>query len=78
MTKPSDGRVVCLHGRDELKLEARATEVPGPGEVRVAVLTGGICGSDLQYWLEGGIGTIRVRDPFILGQEGTGLTRPTA
>ena len=31
-----------------------------------------ICGSDLHYWLEGGIGTIRVREPIILGHEAAG------
>ncbi|MDR7126689.1 L-idonate 5-dehydrogenase [Pseudotabrizicola sp. 4114] len=72
MTNPSENRVVCLHGQDDLKLETRAVEMPGPGEVRVAVLAGGICGSDLHYWLEGGIGTIRVREPIILGHEVAG------
>lgn len=72
MTPPTENRVVCLHGQEDLKLETRAIETPGPGEVRVAVLAGGICGSDLHYWLEGGIGTIRVREPIILGHEAAG------
>ena len=72
MTNPSENRVICLHGQDDLKLETRPIEAPGPGEVRVAVLAGGICGSDLHYWLEGGIGTIRVREPIILGHEAAG------
>ncbi|WP_235822675.1 alcohol dehydrogenase catalytic domain-containing protein, partial [Pseudogemmobacter blasticus] len=33
----------------------------------------GVCGSDLHYWLEGGIGTIRVREPIILGHEAAGV-----
>lgn len=72
MTTSSKNRVVCLHGQDDLNLEIRDVEAPGPGEVRVAVLAGGICGSDLHYWLEGGIGTIRVREPIILGHEAAG------
>ncbi|MDO8883719.1 L-idonate 5-dehydrogenase [Pseudotabrizicola sp.] len=72
MTNHSENCVVCLHGQDDLRLETRAIEAPGPGEVRVAVLAGGICGSDLHYWLDGGIGTIRVREPIILGHEAAG------
>ncbi|MCJ8140922.1 L-idonate 5-dehydrogenase [Falsirhodobacter halotolerans] len=68
----SENRVVCLHGQDDLRLETRPADAPGPNEVRVAVLAGGICGSDLHYWLEGGIGTIRVREPIILGHEAAG------
>lgn len=72
MTNLSVNRVVCLHGQDELRIETRELAMPGPGEVRVAVLAGGICGSDLHYWQEGGIGTIRVREPIILGHEAAG------
>lgn len=72
MTDPSETRVLCLHSRDDLRLETRPLDAPGPGEVRVAVLAGGICGSDLHYWHEGGIGTIRVREPIILGHEAAG------
>jgi L-idonate 5-dehydrogenase len=65
-------RIVRLHCQDDLRLETEPRTSPGPGEVRVAVLAGGICGSDLHYWLEGGIGTIRVREPIILGHEAAG------
>lgn len=72
MTQMQENRVVRLHGQDDLKIETLALQAPGAGEVRVAVLAGGICGSDLHYWLEGGIGTIRVREPIILGHEAAG------
>ncbi|WP_435655193.1 L-idonate 5-dehydrogenase [Brucella pituitosa] len=72
MTELSETRVVCLHAQDDLRIENRPLETPGPGEVMVAVQAGGICGSDLHYWLEGGIGTIRVREPIILGHEASG------
>ncbi|MGP9804986.1 L-idonate 5-dehydrogenase [Paracoccus sp. NSM] len=72
MTVTHTNRVVCLHAQDDLRLETRTAETPGPGEVLVAVMAGGICGSDLHYWLEGGIGTIRVREPIILGHEAAG------
>ncbi|MFK4821519.1 L-idonate 5-dehydrogenase [Ochrobactrum quorumnocens] len=72
MTELSETRVVCLHAQDDLRIESRPLETPGPCEVMVAVQAGGICGSDLHYWLEGGIGTIRVREPIILGHEASG------
>lgn len=72
MTQDTKNRVVCLHAQDDLRLDSRPVEDPGPGQVRVAVLAGGICGSDLHYWREGGIGTIRVQEPIILGHEAAG------
>lgn len=69
----TENRIVRLHGQNDLRLETQPLPAPGPGEVRVAVRAGGICGSDLHYWLEGGIGTIRVREPIILGHEAAGV-----
>ncbi|MCP1168051.1 alcohol dehydrogenase catalytic domain-containing protein, partial [Limimaricola sp. ASW11-118] len=65
-------RAIRLHARNDLRLETAPDPAPGPGEVRVAVRAGGICGSDLHYWADGGIGTIRVREPIILGHEFAG------
>lgn len=72
MTEDTKNRVVCLHAQHDLRLDSHPAEDPGAGQVRVAVLAGGICGSDLHYWQEGGIGTIRVREPIILGHEAAG------
>ncbi|MGH8008716.1 MAG: alcohol dehydrogenase catalytic domain-containing protein, partial [Candidatus Binatia bacterium] len=72
MTELSNTRVICLHAQDDLRIETRPVGTPGPGEVLVTVEVGGICGSDLHYWLEGGIGTIRVQEPIILGHEASG------
>ncbi|MCC8189637.1 MAG: L-idonate 5-dehydrogenase [Planctomycetes bacterium] len=45
-------------------------------ELVVDMLRGGICGSDMHYYEEGGIGeTIRVVDPIVLGHEGIGRVR---
>ena len=44
----------------------------GPGEVEVEVEAGGICGSDLHYFNHGGFGTVRLREPMILGHEVAG------
>jgi len=37
--------------------------------VLVAIHQGGICGSDLHYYRHGGFGTVRLRQPMILGHE---------
>ena len=41
----------------------------GPREVEVRIEAGGICGSDLHYYFDGGFGTVRLKEPMILGHE---------
>ena len=67
-------RAAVLHAAKDLRIETREAGEPGPGQVRVRIANGGICGSDLHYYFEGGIGdTIRVREPIILGHEVAGM-----
>lgn len=65
-------RVCRLYGKDDLRIETEEVSAPGPGEVLVGIAAGGICGSDIHYLSDGGIGTIRVRQPIILGHEASG------
>lgn len=65
-------RVCRLYGANDLRIETEEVAAPGPGQVLVAVAAGGICGSDMHYLSDGGIGTIRVREPIILGHEASG------
>ncbi|MDE1994775.1 MAG: L-idonate 5-dehydrogenase, partial [Rhizobiaceae bacterium] len=53
----------------------RTPDVAGPGQVEIAIEAGGICGSDLHYYNHGGFGTVRVREPMILGHEIAGTIR---
>jgi L-idonate 5-dehydrogenase len=62
-------KAVVIHAAKDLRIESRQSEVVGPGQVRVQIEAGGICGSDLHYYLHGGFGAIRVREPMILGHE---------
>jgi threonine dehydrogenase-like Zn-dependent dehydrogenase len=56
---------------------------PGPGEVLLKLGAGGICGSDLHYFLHGRIGSFLIREPLVPGHEisgsvakvGVGVTR---
>ncbi len=65
-------RIVRLHGQDDLRLETETDPRPDAGQVVVAIGAAGFCGSDLHYHSQGGIGTIRVREPIILGHEAAG------
>src|ERR671912_335013 len=60
---------VVIHAPRDLRLEE--IEVPALGrkgvEVRIGV--GGICGSDLHYYQDGGFGAVRIKEPMVLGHE---------
>lgn len=60
------------HGPRDLRLAEAPASPPGPGEVTVALARGGICGSDLHYFNHGGFGTVKLREPMILGHEVSG------
>jgi L-idonate 5-dehydrogenase len=72
-----DTRICRLHAQHDIRIETQAVHAPGPGEVLVAMATAGICGSDLHYFQHGGFGTIRVREPIILGHEAAGTIAAT-
>lgn len=66
-------RAVVIHAARDLRVEDRPAGEPGPGQVRVRVRAGGICGSDLHYFQDGGFGAIRVKHPMVLGHEVAGV-----
>jgi len=69
---------LVLERKDELTLrEFPLQETPGPRDVRIALHTVGVCGSDLHYYTHGGIGPFIVREPMILGHEAAGTVIET-
>jgi L-idonate 5-dehydrogenase len=58
-----------IHAPKDLRIEDRPVREPGPSEVEIRIGVGGICGSDLHYYNHGGFGTVRLREPMILGHE---------
>jgi L-idonate 5-dehydrogenase len=62
-------KAVVIHAARDLRVEEREPDKVGPGQVEVAIEAGGICGSDLHYFNHGGFGTVRIREPMILGHE---------
>ncbi len=64
---------VVIHAPRDLRVEERAAGAPGPGQVAIRIKAGGICGSDLHYYLHGGFGAVRLREPMVLGHEIAGV-----
>jgi len=69
---------LVIHAPDKLQLEEQEVAEPGPGQVLVQVAYGGICGSDLHYFHDGGFGTVRIKRPMILGHEVAGTVTAVA
>lgn len=65
-------RSIVIHKAKDLRIEETDVQTPQAGEVLVRIATGGICGSDLHYYNHGGFGTIKVKEPMILGHEVSG------
>jgi L-idonate 5-dehydrogenase len=68
-------KAVVIHAARDLRVEERNPEKPGPQQLEVAVEAGGICGSDLHYYSHGGFGTVRLREPMVLGHEVAGTVK---
>lgn len=62
-------KAIVIHGAKDLRVETTPAERLGPGQIRLRLATGGVCGSDLHYYNHGGFGTVRLREPMILGHE---------
>jgi L-iditol 2-dehydrogenase len=58
-----------LHSARDLRLHDEPIPTPGPGEVLLRVTAVGICGSDLHWFEEQGIGDARLSSPLVLGHE---------
>jgi L-idonate 5-dehydrogenase len=68
-------KAVVIHAARDLRIEEREPQTPGAGQIEIAIEAGGICGSDLHYFNHGGFGTVRVREPMILGHEVAGSVK---
>jgi len=70
-------RIAELHATRQFRVFDGPTSDPGPGEVQVRVRSVGICGSDLHYFEDGGIGSAKQCLPTVLGHEPTGEVAKT-
>ena len=66
-------RALVLEEKGRLSLrEFPLSRELGPDDVRIAVNTVGVCGSDVHYYTHGHIGPFVVREPMVLGHEAAG------
>src|SRR3954462_13460819 len=73
-------RVVRLHASHDLRLVAEEPPAVPAGSTLVRVTDVGVCGSDLHWFEEGGIGDARLTRPVVPGHElaGVALDGPLA
>lgn len=62
-------KAIQVKSADNLEVVELPAPTAGPGEVRVKMEWGGICGSDVAYWRHGVSGTATLKEPLILGHE---------
>lgn len=71
-------KALVLERKGELAI--RDIDLPdtlGPDDVRIAIHTVGICGSDIHYYVHGGAGPNQVLAPMVLGHEASGTVIET-
>lgn len=66
---PQSSPAVVAHAAGDLRIEDIALVVPSPDQAVVEIAYGGICGSDLHYWLHGAAGESILKAPMVLGHE---------
>jgi L-iditol 2-dehydrogenase len=67
-------KTLRLHGVHDLRLHDEQIPVPTLGQQKLQITSVGICGSDLHWFAEEGIGDARLTRPLILGHEFAALT----
>ena len=63
---------IFIHKEKDLRISKLETPPVAQNQLRVKIERGGICGSDLHYYNNGGFGTNRLKEPMILGHEVSG------
>ena len=67
-------KTVRLHAVRDLKIHDEPVPVAGEGDKLVRVKSVGVCGSDLHWFAEQGIGDTKLERPLVLGHEFSGVT----
>ena len=61
-----------LYGKEDLRLEERPKPELKPGQVLVKTRRVGVCGSDVHYFIDGRVGSLIPKRPFVFGHEAAG------
>ena len=75
---PASGPAVVAYAAGDLRIEDLPLKAPAAAEAVVEVRYGGICGSDLHYWLHGAAGESVLKAPLVLGHEIVGVVASAA
>jgi L-iditol 2-dehydrogenase len=62
-------RAVFIHGARDVRVGPHVACRPESGSALIEVAAVGLCGSDLHYYKDGGIGSAAIRKPFVPGHE---------
>ncbi|MGO4614012.1 L-idonate 5-dehydrogenase [Nocardia sp. 2YAB30] len=69
---PTQTLGVVAHAAGDLRVESIPLRRPEPSDTVVEIAYGGICGSDLHYWIHGAAGESILKAPMLLGHEVVG------
>lgn len=70
---PAMSLACTIHAALDLRIEQETPRAVGPHDVLLRLGAGGICGSDLHYYMEGRVGAFVVREPLVPGHEASGI-----
>ncbi len=62
-------KTIRLHATRDLRLHDEPIPTPQPDETLLKIKTIGVCGSDLHWYCEAGIGDAKLHHPLVLGHE---------
>ena len=65
-------KALYLHGRHDARVAPFNLRERRPDEVLLDIAAVGLCGSDLHYYKDGGIGSALINSPFVPGHEFAG------
>lgn len=66
-------RCAVIRGPGDVRVVEAPAPTPGDGESLVRITSVGLCGSDLHWWVDGGIGDAILDEPLVLGHEMAGI-----
>src|SRR5262249_7557202 len=69
LLRPAAMIALRLHEVGDVRLHEEPVRAPGPDEALLRVAAVGLCGSDLHWFAEGGIGDAALERPLVLGHE---------
>lgn len=69
----TNNKALFIHGAGDIQVRDFEPPAPEKRETMVEVAAVGVCGSDLHYYKDGGIGSAKILSPFIPGHEFSAL-----